>query len=119
MRLAVTTLLFASLLTAAEGDQLAADERMFAVLTAINVAGYDGGVGLPADSLVRQAVRQQLADFDGESLPLLKNAYQQFLKDDPDENLAQYVSFALICEPAPTFEVKAALPTDLPPEVRR
>jgi len=117
-RLAATLLLLASVLSGAEGDQLDADERMFAVLAAINVAGYDDGVGSPADSLLRQAVRQQLADFDGESLKLLRNAYEQYRNDDPDENLAQYVTFALTCEPPPTFELKADLPTDLPPEVR-
>lgn len=112
-------LLAASCLQAAEGDQLDADIRMFAVMTAINVAGYDDGVGARGDSQVRQAVRKHLESFDGESRKLLENAYQELKQNDSDANLSQWVSFALTCEPAPTFALLAELPTDLPPEVRR
>ncbi len=100
-------------------QQLDADVRMFTVMAAINMAGYDDGLGSPQDSLVRQAVRTELEKFDGPSRKLLTTAYEQLKLDDPSENLSQFVTYALICEPAPTFELKANLPTDLPPEVRR
>ena len=106
-------------LFAAEGDQLDADERMFTVMAALNAAGYERGVGTAGDSLVRQVVRQRLAGFDGESLPLLRTAIEQWEADTEDDFLTQFVSYALVCEPAPTFELTADLPTDLPPEVRR
>lgn len=101
-----------------EQRQLDADPRMFAVLTAINMVGYDDGLGTRGDSLVRQAVRQALADFDGESLKLLRTAYEDVRLDDPAANLSQFVSYALTCEPPPTLELRAELPTDLPPEIR-
>ncbi|MBI1355911.1 MAG: hypothetical protein GC160_16345 [Acidobacteria bacterium] len=104
---------------AAEGDQLDADQRMFTVMTAINVAGYDDGVGARGDSPLRQAVRKHLESFNGESRQLLVNAYEELKQDDPDANLSQWVSYALLCEPPPTFALLAELPTDLPPEVRR
>ena len=121
-RLALTlcgALALAASLPAQEGDQLDADIRMFTVMAAINTVGYDDGVGARGDSLVRQAVRQHLEGFEGESRTLLQNAYNDLKQDDPDANLSQWVSFALLCEPPPTFELKAALPTDLPEEVRR
>ena len=106
-------------LPAQDGDQLDADIRMFTVMAAINTAGYDVGVGAKGDSLVRQAVRVHLEQFQGEARELLENAYADLKADDPDENLSQWVSFALLCEPPPTFELKANLPTDLPVEVRK
>ena len=102
----------------AQDEQLSADVRLFTVLTAINLAGFDDGLGSPSDSPVRQAVREELKDFQGSSLTRLKNLYQQFKQSDPGENLAQYISFALLNEGPPAFEIQAALPTDLPPDVR-
>ena len=102
-----------------DADQLVADIRMFTVLTAINLAGYDNGFGSPSDHAVRRVVREDLKDFQGPSLYRIKNLYKQFLLDDPARNLAQYIAFALICGEPPTFEIRARLPTDIPPEVRR
>jgi tetratricopeptide (TPR) repeat protein len=103
---------------AQESEQLDADVRMFAVMAAINVAGFNDGVGTRSDSLVREAVRARLRSFDGPSVTLLRNAYEQFRLRDPEENLSQYVTFALLCSDAPVLEVYADLPTDLPPDVR-
>jgi tetratricopeptide (TPR) repeat protein len=110
---------FALPVSAAESDQLDADIRLFTVMAAINAAGYDDGYSSPSDSPVRHAVREALADFQGSSLTLLKNFYEQNKLADPGENLAQYVSFALICGEPPDFALQAELPTDLPPDVRR
>lgn len=77
---------------AAEENQLDADVRMFTVMAAINVAGYDDGVDTRGDSLVRQAVRLRLASFDGPSKELLKTAYEQFRLRDPAQNLSQFVT---------------------------
>ena len=112
-------LALATILPAQDGDQLDADIRMFTVMAAINAAGYDEGVNAKGGSIVRQAVRVQLEEFQGETRKLLENAYNDLKADDPDENLSQWVSFALLCEPPPTFELKANLPTDLPVEVRK
>ncbi len=106
-------------LPAAEGDQLDVDIRLFTVLAAINAAGYDDGYNSPSDSPVRHAVREALSEFEGSSLSLLKNFYTQNKLSDPGENLAQYVSYALLCGGPPDFALQAELPTDLPPDVRR
>ena len=117
--LLVWALLAAPLARAAEGDQLDADLRMFTVMTAINLVGYDDGLGARGESPLRQAVRRHLEGFDGESRQLLANAYAELKQSDSDANLSQWVSYALLCEPPPTFALMAELPTDLPPEVRR
>jgi tetratricopeptide (TPR) repeat protein len=104
---------------AAEGDQLDADIRLFTVLAAIHAAGYDDGYASRSDSPVRSAVREALADFEGSSLTLLRNFYEQNKLPDPGENLSQFVSYALICDGPPGFALQAELPTDLPPDVRR
>lgn len=129
MSRAITAFLLAALLCvpgaavlsaqAGEDDQLLTDIRLFTVLTAINLAGYDTGFGSPSDSAVRRVVRDDLKGFQGSSLTRLKNFYQQNLQDDPVNNLSQYITFALTCGQPPTFEVTANLPTDLPPSVRR
>ena len=102
-----------------EGNQLDTDIRLFTVLTAVNLAGYDNGFGSPSDSAVRRVVRGDLEGFEGASLTRFKNFYEQFRLDDPGANLSQYISFALMCGPPPSFEIRANLPTDLPPDVRR
>lgn len=103
----------------ARADQLDTDIRLFTVLTAINLAGYDDGLGSPSDSPVRRAIRTELSAFDGSSLSLLKTFYDQNKRENPGSTLSQYVSYALVSEGPPNFEVKADLPTDLPPDVRR
>jgi tetratricopeptide (TPR) repeat protein len=100
-------------------NQLDSDIRLFTVLAAINAAGYNDGFNSPSDSPVRNAVREALADFQGTSLTLLRNFYEQNKLSDPGENLSQYVSYALICDGPPDFALQVELPTDLPPDVRR
>ena len=102
-----------------EGDQLISDIRLFTVLTAINVAGYDAGYLSPSDHPVRRVVREDLKDFQGPTLERLKNFFQQFKQPGAGETLSQYLAFALQCEDPPTFAPRASLPTDLPPDVRR
>jgi tetratricopeptide (TPR) repeat protein len=110
---------FSSVARPAEGDQLDADIRLFTVMAAVNAAGYDDSYGSPSDSLVRHAVREALAGFEGSSLTLLRNFYEQNKLSDPGENLSQYVSYALNCGGPPDFALQAEVPTDLPPDVRR
>ena len=120
MRVILAALLTAGLAVGQEQEnQLDADVRMFTIMAAINIAGYDDGYGSSQDSIVRQAVRTALEDFNGPSRRLITNAYAQFKLSDPSENLSQFVTYALVCEPPPTFELRANLPTDLPPEIRR
>ncbi len=95
---------------AAEQGQLDSDVTLFTVLAAINVAGYDYGLDSPSGSPVRAAVREDLRDFRGPSLELLKNFYQQKQLADPSQNLGQFVSFALQTTGPPEFKFRVPYP---------
>lgn len=118
-KLALSLVLAVSILPAQEERQLDVDIRLFTVMAAINVAGYDDGINSTAGSPVREALRKDLEDFDGSTLPLLRNFYNQFKGDESEATLQQYISYALLATQPPELELKADLPTDLPPDVRR
>ena len=115
--LALLTALAAPL-RAQSGEQLVADIRMFTVLAAINAAGYDDGLTSPADSPVRKALRRDLESLDGGMETRLRTFYEQHKHDDPELDLSQYISFALMCGEPPYFDLKAEVPTDLPLDLR-
>ena len=99
-------------------DQLVADVRLFTVMAAINAGGYDDGLSAEADSPVRKAVRRDLESLDAGMRSRLRTYYEQRQLDDPDHNLSQYISFALLCGEPPFFDLRAEVPTDLPADVR-
>lgn len=116
----IAGLLLASLppASAQPQDQLVADLRMFTVMAAINAAGYDDGLNAEAANPVRAAVREDLQSLDEGVRSRLRTFYEQHEHEDPELNLSQYVSFALMCGEPPYFDLKAEVPTDLPIEIR-
>ncbi len=100
------------------GQQLVADLRMFTVLAAINVGGYDEGLSAVATSPVRKALREDLETIDRGMANRLRTFYEQNRRGDPELDLSQYISFALMCGEPPYFDLKAEVPTDLPVDVR-
>ena len=111
MALAVPTL-------AQPDEQLINDIRMFTVMAAINVGGYEDGLSAPSDSQVRKDLRRDLESIDRNITARLQTFYQQHKIDDPELDLSQYISFALLCGEPPFFDLKAEVPTDLPPDLR-
>ncbi len=99
-------------------EQLVADVRMFTVMAAINVAGYDDGLNAEATSPVREALRKDLDSMDPGMRSRLATFYEQKKLPDPDRDLSQYISFALLCGEPPYFDLKAEVPTDLPLDIR-
>ena len=92
--------------------------NMFAVLTAINMAGYDAGIESPLNQQfeVRSEVRAALAKQNIPCLAELKDFYQQHKKPSSAANLGQYLSFALIAGEAPEFTLpKSEVPPDVEP----
>ena len=103
---------------AQEVEQLNADARMFTVMAAINAAGYDDGLNAASDSPARKALRADLRAVDAAVVTRLKTFFEQNRLENPDLNLSQYISFALMCGEPPFFDLKAEVPTDLPADVR-
>ncbi len=99
-------------------EQLVADIRMFTVLAAINAAGYDDGLTSTADSPVRKALRRDLESLDAGMATRLRTFYEEHKHDDPELDLSQYISFALMCGEPPYFDLRAEVPTDLPLDLR-
>ena len=84
-------------------------------MAAITAAGYDADLDSPNTSPLRNAVRAEIARRDVPSLARIKEFYQEHRKDNPTENLGQYISFALCINPAPDFSFRKD--ADIPPDI--
>jgi tetratricopeptide (TPR) repeat protein len=79
------------------------NSTLFAVLAALNAAGYDAGLtpaaGAAADTIsaaaLRQAIRQHMSAPNVPVLPQLRAFYQTHHLANPSQDLAQYVDLAL------------------------
>jgi tetratricopeptide (TPR) repeat protein len=98
-----------------ERGQLDASPTLFAVMAAINAAGYDADIASPNNSPVRETVRKGLAGKQIPSLPALQAFYREHRLDDATANLSQYISFALSVNGPPAFEPKGRT-VETPPD---
>ena len=106
-------LLFAALLAApavfpqaasSEGlGQLDASPTMFAVLAALNTAGYDDQVDSGYNSKLRQDLRTAFQGREFPSTPALRRFVRDHKKPNPVAELSQYISFALTSKGPPEF----------------
>ena len=102
-------------LHAAESTQLDANENLFAVLAAINAAGYDEGVALPDNSPLRGQLREYLAKQNIAVLPELKRFYERHRQKNGVQDLSQYISFALSVSGPPDFAWRTR-DVEIPPD---
>lgn len=93
----------ASEVRAAGGNELDANENLFAVLAAINSAGYDEGLSLPDNSPLRGQLREYMAKQDIPVLPDLKRFVERHRQKNAVQDLSQYISFALSVQGPPEF----------------
>jgi tetratricopeptide (TPR) repeat protein len=119
--LAAACLLCFSTLRAADSLQLDANENIFCVLAAMNAAGYDEGLNLPDNSLLRKQLREYLAKQNISGLPELKLFYRRHMaKPGPYagiQDLSQYISWALSVTGPPDFAWRTR-DVDIPPDAR-
>jgi tetratricopeptide (TPR) repeat protein len=83
--------------------QLAGSPTMFAVLAAINAAGYDDQIDSPTNHPLRRQLRDYLARQNIPSLGALRRFVRDHKKANPVEELSQYISFSLVSKGAPDF----------------
>lgn len=88
---------------AATLQQLDANPTLFAVLAAINTAGYDADITSPSNHPARRALRDFLAKQNLKSVDALKQFYEDHRVGNGAAQLNQYVSFALLSAGAPDF----------------
>lgn len=99
----------------AEG-QLDYSRPLFAVMAAINAAGYDADLQSAANSPVRAMIRREIAARHPASLAELKQFFAAHRKKDDTAQLSQYVSLALCLGDPPDFQFRYK-EADLPPDV--
>jgi len=96
---------------------LDANEQIFCVLAALNIAGYDAGLGVDVGDDTREEVRALLEKQDIPVRSELRRFYAEQQAVDGDVGLAPYISLALLLGPPPDF--KPTLPdSDLPPDAK-
>jgi hypothetical protein len=101
--LAAICLLSFSGLRGADNIQLGSNENLFAVLAAINAAGYDEGINLPDNNPLRLQLREYLSKRNLEVLPKLKEFYRKHMQRNGVQDLSQYISYALSVSGPPDF----------------
>jgi tetratricopeptide (TPR) repeat protein len=89
---------------------------LFAVLAAINAAGYDTEIDSPSNNSLRRQVRDYLSKQNIPSLPELRRFVRDHHLQDPTADLSQYISFALLSSGAPDF--RPVLAEFQPPDVK-
>lgn len=83
--------------------QLDGSKSLFAVLAAINAAGFDNELESVANHPLRKALREHLAQQKIESVFELKRFVRDHRQKDPGADLSQYISFALLLNDPPDF----------------
>ena len=89
---------------------------LFSTLAAINAAGYDVGMDAPINDhyKVRTQIREELARRKIACLPELKAFYREHKRPSDTADLSQYISFAMLANGPPTFEIPTG---QTPPDV--
>jgi len=94
------------------------DVRVFAVMAAINVAGFDMDAGDLIHNPVRKLVRERLAGVSEDLRERLRNFYDSHNTErEATKKQGKYVSFALLLKGPPQFALSAK-PPELPLEVQ-
>lgn len=97
-------------------NQLDGSPAIFAVMCAIQAAGYNAEIDSPTNHQLRKALTEDLAKRNLRSLPALKRFVRDHKPKDPSQEFSQYISYALTTTGPPLFEpVHPNLP--LPPDV--
>jgi len=99
-----------------ERGALDASPTLFAVMAAINAAGYDADIASPNNSPLRETIRKELAGKQIPSLPDLTGFYAAHRQKDATADLSQYISFALSVDGPPAFASKGRT-VETPPDV--
>ncbi len=84
--------------------QLDGSKSLFAVLAAINVAGYDAELNAASTHPLRLQLRQSIQARDLKSVRYLKQFFAAHKKPDDRDELSQYITYALSVDGPPDFK---------------
>ncbi len=98
------------------GISVEASPQIFAVMCALDAAGFDSEQTTPADMPARLALREDLLRMQGPATQALRQFYREHVLASPTDTLTPYMTFALVADPPPTFQLPANRDL-LPPSV--
>jgi hypothetical protein len=106
--------------SAATGDarrSVSVDSRpqLFAVMCALDAAGYASGVSAADDTPGRIQLRKRMQALQGPAVVALRKYYTEHALGDSGATFSRFVSFALVAGPPPDFKFELRR-DDLPPE---
>lgn len=102
---------------AGERGQLDFSPSLFAVMVAINAAGYDAELASPNNDPLRAQLRKAVESSPAPVIADLKIFFADHRQKDETAELSQYISYALSVTGPPDFAFKYR-DVDLPPDVR-
>ena len=89
--------------------QLDSNETLFTVLAAIHAGGYNAEIDSASSHPLRKTVRDHFAKLDLESVAALKRYVRDHKPRDPNAELSQYISWALLSTGPPSFALKTEI----------
>jgi len=98
------------------GISVEASPQIFAVMCALDAAGFDSQQNMPAEMPARQQLREDLLRMQGPATKAMRQFYRDHALASPTETLTPYMTFALVADPPPSFQLPANQDL-LPPSV--
>jgi tetratricopeptide (TPR) repeat protein len=95
--------------------QLDASPSLFAILAAVNAAGYDAEIDSPTNNPLRAQIRKALSSKNLPSIQRLKKHFEARRQWNWNSELSQYISYALSVDGPPTFKPRYS-PAQMPPD---
>jgi hypothetical protein len=90
-------------------------QQLFAVMCALDAAGYDPGAGPAGETPGRIQFRQNMLALQGPAVDALRKYYAEHALADSGVTFSRFVSFALVAGQPPDFKFELRR-DDLPPE---
>jgi len=95
--------------------EVEARPQLFAVLCALDAAGYNASVDTTKEAPGRVQLRRRMLALQGPAVDALRNFYSEHALGDSGQNFSRFVSFALAVGPPPNFEFELRR-DELPPD---
>jgi tetratricopeptide (TPR) repeat protein len=89
--------------------------QLFAVMCALDAAGYESRGGTASDTAGRIQLRKKMLALQGPAVAALRKYYSEHAVADSGATFSRFVSFALVAGPPPDFQFELRR-DDLPPE---
>jgi hypothetical protein len=102
---------------APEAVRVESSPQLFAVLAALDAAGFGSQESSAAFAPWIEPLREKLRESKGPAAEAVRQYYSSHLLGTPGETLSQYVSFALVVGPPPGFALEQP-EAKLPPDAR-